>query len=283
MRTVASFSTCASGDTLMYVPLKKQSRSAEPETPSSKQAEKMRRLRALVCSDRHEKTARKRGATVIAGVDEVGRGSLFGPVVAAAVILPEKTRIRGVRDSKQLLPEQRERLDVIIRRKAIAVAIGFADAATIDAINIRRASHQAMLAAIAQLLPQPDFLLIDAERLDTPCLQEAIIYGDSISISIAAASIVAKVYRDAWMCRYHEEYPQYGLASHKGYGTPEHLRALQEHGPCPLHRTSYDPVRRVMVARGMTPTSSNLDGADLSDDGDFSLARGLADNPDDAS
>ncbi len=230
------------------MPVKNQPRSAE-EKPLSKQAEKMRRLRALICGDKHERAARQLGATVVAGVDEVGRGSLFGPVVAAAVILPEKTRIRGVRDSKQLLREDRERLEGIIRRKAIAVAIGFADAATVDAINIRRASHQAMLSAIAQLLPQPDFLLIDAERLDTPCMQKGIIYGDSISVSIAAASIVAKVYRDAWMCRYHEEYPQYGLASHKGYSTEQHLRALAEHGPCPLHRMTYEPVRRVIELR----------------------------------
>ncbi|HVC89224.1 MAG TPA: ribonuclease HII [Acidobacteriaceae bacterium] len=231
------------------MPVKSQPRSIESATSLSKQAEKMRYLRTLICGDKHERAARQQGATVIAGVDEVGRGALFGPVVAAAVILPEKTRIRGVRDSKQLLPEERERLDAIIRKRAISVAIGFADAATIDAINIRRASHQAMLAAIAQLFPQPDFLLIDAERLDTPCLQKAIIYGDSISISIAAASIVAKVYRDAWMCRYHEEYPQYGLASHKGYGTEEHLRALAEHGPCPLHRATYEPVQRAMEGR----------------------------------
>ncbi|MHB1935903.1 MAG: ribonuclease HII [Acidobacteriaceae bacterium] len=232
------------------MPAKSQTRSSEAETPLSKQAEKMRRLRALVCGDKHERAARQLGATAIAGVDEVGRGALFGPVVAAAVILPEKTRIRGVRDSKQLLPDERQRLDGVIRSRAIAVAIGFADAATVDAINVRRASQQAMLAAIAQLFPQPDFLLIDAERLDTPCMQKAIIYGDSISISIAAASIIAKVYRDAWMCRYHEEYPQYGLASHKGYGTEEHLRALAEHGPCPLHRFTYEPVRRVIELRG---------------------------------
>lgn len=212
----------------------------------------MRRLRALVCSDKHERTAYQQGATAIAGVDEVGRGALFGPVVAAAVILPPKTRIRGVRDSKQLDPEERERLDHIIRKVAVAVAVGFADVATIEAINIRRATHQAMLSAIAQLCPQPDFLLIDAERIDTPCPQKGIIYGDSISVSIAAASIVAKVYRDAWMCSYHEEYPQYGLASHKGYGTPEHLRALREHGPTPLHRATYEPVRRVIELRGVS-------------------------------
>ena len=205
--------------------------------------EKMRRLRALVCGEKHEREARLLGATCVAGVDEVGRGALFGPVVTAAVIFPEKTRIRGVRDSKQLPVEERERLDTVIRSRAIAVAIGFADAATIDAINIRRATHQAMLAAIAQLAPQPDFLLIDAERLDTPCMQRGIIYGDSVSISIAAASIVAKVYRDAWMRQYDSEYPQYGLASHKGYGTPGHLQALREHGPSPLHRMSYAPVR----------------------------------------
>lgn len=219
------------------------------EKTLSKQAEKMRRLRALVCSDKHERAAREQGAVAVAGVDEVGRGSLFGPVVAAAVILPVKARLRGVRDSKQLEPEERERLDVRIRKVAVAVAIGFADAATIDAINIRRASHVAMLSAIAQLCPEPDFLLIDAERLDTPCPQKGIIYGDSISVSIAAASIVAKVYRDAWMCRYHEEYPQYGLASHKGYGTPEHLRALHQHGPTPLHRMSYEPVRNAIELR----------------------------------
>lgn len=209
----------------------------------------MRRLRALACGDKHERAARREGAVAVAGVDEVGRGALFGPVVAAAVILPENTRPRGVRDSKQLEAEERERLDLRIRKVAIAIAIGFADAATIDAINIRRASHMAMLSAIAQLAPQPDFLLIDAERLDTPCPQKGIIYGDSISVSIAAASIVAKVYRDAWMCRYHEEYPLYGLASHKGYGTPEHLRALLDYGPTPLHRMTYEPVRRVVELR----------------------------------
>lgn len=228
----------------------RQSGSASPEPPLSKQTEKLRRLRALACGDKHERAAYLAGATAIAGVDEVGRGALFGPVVAAAVILSPGTRIRGVRDSKQLEAEDRERLEKKIRAKAIAIAIGFADVETIDSINIRRASHQAMLSAIAQLLPQPDFLLIDAERLDTHCPQQPIIYGDSVSISIAAASIVAKVYRDAWMCRYHEEYPQYGLASHKGYGTPEHLRALEEHGPTPLHRRSYAPVRRIMQMRG---------------------------------
>jgi ribonuclease HII len=216
----------------------------------SAQTRKMRMLRSLACGNKHERLAYQQGAIFVAGVDEVGRGALFGPVVAAAVILPPDTRIRGVRDSKQLEPEDRLRLEVVIRKRAVAVGIGHADVATIDAINIRRASHRAMLAAIAALCPAPDHLLIDAETLDVPCRQQAILYGDSVSISIAAASIVAKVYRDAWMCRYHEEFPQYGLASHKGYGTPEHLRALLEHGPSPLHRMSFEPVRRTMAARG---------------------------------
>lgn len=232
-----------------------------PVRKRSKQAEKMQRLRALVCGSRYERAAYKEGCTAVAGVDEVGRGSLFGPVVAAAVILPPGVRIRGVRDSKQLEPEERERLDRAIRRVAVAVAVGFADAATIDRINIRCASHLAMLSAIEQLAPQPDFLLIDAERLDTPCPQKAIVYGDAISLSIAAASIVAKVYRDAWMCQFHEEYPQYGLASHKGYSTPEHLKALEKYGPTPLHRMSYEPVRRVLGLR-----SEDLDPAMLLDE-----------------
>jgi ribonuclease HII len=233
---------------------------AEDAPTVSRQTEKMRRLRALVCGTRHERAAYLAGATAVAGVDEVGRGALFGPVVAAAVILPRNARLRGVRDSKQLEPEERERLDAVIRKVAVAVAIGFADVATIEAINIRGASHRAMLSAIAQLQPQPDFLLVDAERLDTPCAQKGIIYGDSISLSIAAASIVAKVHRDAWMCRYHEEYPQYGLASHKGYGTPEHLRALEQHGPTPLHRRTYEPVRRIVAMRGGAKVRSGGDG-----------------------
>lgn len=217
---------------------------AGAEKRLAKQTEKIHRLRALVCGDKYEREARREGAIAIAGVDEVGRGALFGPVVAAAIILPEKSILRGVRDSKQLAQEERERFDVQIRKKAIAIGIGYADAATIDEINIRQATRLAMLSAVVQLDPQPDYLLIDAEQLDTPCRQKGIVYGDSVSISIAAASIVAKVYRDAWMCRYHEEFPQYGFASHKGYGTPEHLRALLEHGPTALHRMSFAPVRR---------------------------------------
>jgi ribonuclease HII len=203
---------------------------------------KMRMLRTLVCGNKYERAARAAGARRIAGVDEVGRGALFGPVVAAAVILPENCRIRGLRDSKQLEVEDRERLAKVVEKKAIAITIEEVDAETIDRINIYQASKLAMLAAVRRLLPEPDHLLIDALNLDHPCAQTNIIYGDSLSISIAAASVIAKVYRDRRMCEYHEQYPQYGLASHKGYSTPEHKRALALHGPTPLHRFTFRPV-----------------------------------------
>jgi len=203
---------------------------------------KMRMLRSLACGNKYEKLARAQGATLIAGVDEVGRGALFGPVVAAAVILPADTRIRGLRDSKQLLEEDRVRLDAVVRSRAIAMAIEEVDAETIDRVNIYQASRLAMTAAVLRLLPQPDHLLIDALRLDLPHGQTSIIYGDSISISIAAASVVAKVYRDARMREMDAQYPGYGLASHKGYATPEHREALRKLGPSLLHRKSFAPV-----------------------------------------
>ena len=203
---------------------------------------KLKMLRTLVCGHKYERAARAAGATIIAGVDEVGRGALFGPVVAAAVILPLDCRIRGLRDSKQLEVEDRERLAKIVHSKAIGFSIEEVDAETIDRINIYQASKVAMLAAVRKLTPTPDHLLIDAMRLDHPCAQTAIIYGDSLSLSIAAASVVAKVYRDRLMREYHEQYPRYGLASHKGYSTPEHKRALAEHGPTPLHRFTFRPV-----------------------------------------
>ena len=208
---------------------------------------KLRMLRTLVCGNKYEKAARLQGATVVAGVDEVGRGSLFGPVVAAAVILPAETRIRGLRDSKQLLREDRERLAKVVERKAMAIAIEEVDAETIDRVNIYQATRIAMTAAVVKLSLAPDHLLIDAMKLDLACAQTSIIYGDSLSISIAAASVVAKVYRDRRMCELHERYPQYGLASHKGYSTPEHLAALQKHGPSPLHRKSFRPVAQTSL------------------------------------
>jgi len=182
---------------------------------------------------------------MIAGVDEVGRGALFGPVVAAAVILPADTRIRGLRDSKQLLQEDRERLADVVKARAIAVAVEEVDAETIDRVNIYQASRMAMTSAVTQLDPQPDHLLIDALRLDLPHRQTSLIYGDSLSISIAAASVVAKVYRDARMRELDAQYPGYGLAAHKGYATPEHREALRNLGPSVLHRKSFAPVAQI--------------------------------------
>lgn len=214
---------------------------------------KMRMLRSLVCGNKYEKAARAQGAACIAGVDEVGRGALFGPVVAAAVILPADTRIQGLRDSKQLLREDRERLATVIERKAVAVAIEEVDSETIDRVNIYQATRLAMTAAVKKLTIAPDHLLIDAMKLDIECAQTSIIYGDSLSISIAAASVVAKVYRDNRMREFHEVYPQYGLAAHKGYSTPEHLAALEKHGPCPLHRKSFRPVAQTSLPWNAEP------------------------------
>jgi ribonuclease HII len=218
------------------------SRRRLPNDQVSAATRKLRMLQSLQCGNKFEKLARVQGATIIAGVDEVGRGALFGPVVAAAVILPMDTRIRGLRDSKQLLEEDRIRLDAIVRSRAIALAIEEVDAETIDRVNIYQASRLAMTAAVLRLLPQPDHLLIDALRLDLPHAQTSIIYGDSLSISIAAASVVAKVYRDGRMREMDAQYPGYGLASHKGYATPEHREALRKLGPCILHRKSFAPV-----------------------------------------
>jgi ribonuclease HII len=229
-------------------PVTKVSRT-KANNPAASAANKMARLRKLVCSDKHEKALRAQGFCVIAGVDEVGRGCLFGPVVAAAVVLPEKvTKLRrlGLRDSKQLTREQREDLDGEVRGVAIAIGIAEVDAATIDRVNIYQASRLAMLQAVLAMGTEPDHLLIDAMRVDHPCAQTKLIYGDSLSLSIAAASVIAKVYRDELMRQHDAMYPQYGLASHKGYGTPEHRRALREHGVLEHHRRSFAPVAALL-------------------------------------
>jgi ribonuclease HII len=196
-----------------------------------------------LCCSRYEREARQRGWQRIAGLDEAGRGSLFGPVVVAVVILNPRRRIVGLDDSKKLAPERRGELAERIREHALAWAVAEIDASRIDAWNIYQASRQAMVAAISQLRPLPDYLLLDAIELDLPIEQKAVIHGDARSISIAAASILAKVDRDRRMEEFDALYPQYGLAQHKGYGTPEHLEALKRHGPSPLHRFSYAPVR----------------------------------------
>jgi ribonuclease HII len=179
---------------------------------------------------------------MIAGVDEVGRGSLFGPVVAAAVILDPAYRIRGLRDSKLLLPERREVLAERIREHCLAYAIAAVDAARIDQINIYQASRLAMKECVTMLSPRPDYLLIDALRIDCELPQVPIIHGDARSASIAAASIVAKVERDRMVRLWDPVFPVYGLASNKGYSTPHHIKALRKYGPSPLHRQSFAPV-----------------------------------------
>ncbi len=205
-------------------------------------AAKLRLLKTLRCTLRYEKKAWESGAVRVAGVDEVGRGSLFGPVVAGAVILDPAYRVRGLRDSKLLEPERRDVLAARIREHAIAWAIAAVDAARIDQINIYQASRVAMREAVLQLAPAADHLLIDAVKIECDVPQRAIIHGDALSASIAAASILAKVERDRMMCEWDAVFPLYGLASHKGYSTPRHLAALREHGPSPLHRQSFAPV-----------------------------------------
>jgi ribonuclease HII len=206
------------------------------------------------CEDTMERELRARGFHAVAGVDEVGRGALFGPVVAAAVILSPARPVRGLNDSKLLEPERREVLDQRIRQRAVAWAIAAVDAATIDSINIYQASRRAMLMAVSNLSQAPDFLLVDAVPIDLNLPQRALIKGDARCHAIAAASIVAKVYRDACMRVWDEVFPQYGLASHKGYSTPEHCRAIERYGVTPLHRLSFEPVR----ARSLFPVKYDL-------------------------
>src|SRR5277367_2364255 len=196
-----------------------------------------------LCCSRYEREARQCGWLRVAGIDEAGRGSLFGPVVAAAVILNPKRRIVGLDDSKKLTAERRSELSLRIREHAVAWAVAEIDAQRIDAWNIYQASRQAMTLALQQLSVRPDYLLIDAMQLDVLMEQKSLIKGDARSVSIAAASILAKTHRDACMEEWDAVYPQYGLARHKGYATPDHLEALRQHGPSPLHRHSFAPVR----------------------------------------
>ncbi len=220
-----------------------QSRSTNSdEKKLSPSAAKLRLLKKLRCTQNFEKRAWESGCKLVAGVDEVGRGSLFGPVVAAAVILEPSYRIRGLRDSKLLLEADREKLAPRIREHAIACSVAAVDAARIDQINIYHASKLAMKLAVEQLMVRPDHLLIDAMRIDFDCPQTPIIHGDALSISIAAASILAKVERDAMIRAWDPIYPEYGLASNKGYSTPKHKKVLRELGPTPLHRQSFAPV-----------------------------------------
>ncbi|HWB85805.1 MAG TPA: ribonuclease HII [Bryobacteraceae bacterium] len=194
------------------------------------------------CEGTMERELCARGFQAVAGVDEVGRGALFGPVVAAAVILSPDRPVRGLNDSKLLEAERREVLAERIRERAVAWAVAAVDAATIDFLNIYQASRLAMRLAVERLMPAPDFLLIDAVPLDLAVPQQPLIKGDARCHAIAAASIVAKVYRDDCMRAWDEVFPEYGLASHKGYATAEHRRAIKKHGLTPLHRLSFEPV-----------------------------------------
>ena len=198
----------------------------------------------LRCEATLERALRRRGFHAVAGADEVGRGCLFGPVVAAAVMLCPARPVRGLNDSKQLAPARREVLAGRLRQRAAAWAIAAVDAATIDAINIYEASRLALRRAVEALSPPPDYLLVDALTLDLAVPQCALIRGDARCHAIAAASILAKVYRDELMRRWDAVFPQYGLAAHKGYATAQHLSALERFGPTPLHRLSFEPVRR---------------------------------------
>ncbi|HEV2424824.1 MAG TPA: ribonuclease HII [Terriglobia bacterium] len=202
------------------------------------------------CTSRFEGKIRRLGFTAVAGCDEAGRGALLGPLYAAAVVLDPARPIRGLDDSKKLTPEERARLAPRIRARALAFAVVAVPAVDVDFLNVYQASRRAMIRALEMLQPAPDYVLTDAMRLagwgdarEFGIPYRAIIHGDARSVSIAAASILAKTERDAHLVELDRLYPQYCLASNKGYGTPEHLRGLQEHGPCPEHRRTFAPVK----------------------------------------
>jgi len=200
------------------------------------------------CRSTEERAARALGYQCIAGVDEVGRGCLFGPVFAAAVVLCPDRPVRGLADSKMLEREEREEIAVSIRKRAITCAVGAADVFEIDHINILQASRLAMKRAVERLSVTPDYLLIDAITVDLPMKQKPMIKGDAKCQSIAAASIIAKVARDQAMREWDVVFPQYGLARHKGYYTAEHIAAIEEYGPTWLHRYTFAPIAQPALA-----------------------------------
>ncbi|PKM89836.1 MAG: ribonuclease HII [Firmicutes bacterium HGW-Firmicutes-12] len=194
------------------------------------------RIHKLWQLERNLKTA---GFKFIAGIDEVGRGPLAGPVVAACVILPHELELPGLNDSKQIVAKERKILSEIIKRKAVAWGIGVVDHQEVDRINILQATKKAMVEAVKLIGQQPDYLLIDALKIPVAIPQDAVVHGDTLSASIAAASIVAKTYRDSLMEMMDVLYPEYGFKEHKGYGTARHREALVRYGSCPIHRTSF--------------------------------------------
>lgn len=194
----------------------------------------------------YEKSLYARGIELIAGVDEVGRGPLAGPVVAAAVILPKLCKIKGLNDSKKIPKSKHEAIYNQVMKEAVAVGIGIKDNYVIDDVNIYEATKLAMIEAIEKLNPQPEHLLIDAMNLDLPIEQTSIIKGDANSLSIAAASIIAKVTRDKMMADYEQEFPGYAFAKNAGYGTKEHLSGIDKFGVTPIHRRSFEPIKSII-------------------------------------
>ena len=197
---------------------------------------------------RYEKELYAQGISFIAGVDEVGRGPLAGPVVAAAVILPKNCKIKGLNDSKKIPKKKHEVIFQAVKDNALAIGIGIMDNHVIDKVNIYEATKLAMKEAVSQLELQPEHLLIDAMKLDLPISQTSIIKGDANSLSIAAASIVAKVARDKIMANYDQEFPGYDFGQNAGYGTAKHLEGIDKHGITPIHRTSFEPVKTLVAS-----------------------------------
>lgn len=209
-----------------------------------KEAAEDARLEAMLS---YEKALYENGVEFIAGIDEVGRGPLAGPVVAAAVILPKGCKIRHLNDSKKIPKSKHEAIYQEVMERAVAVGVGIKDAAVIDQVNIYEATKLAMLEALGQLSQEPEHLLIDAMKLDTPIPQTSIIKGDANSLSIAAASIVAKVTRDTMMADYDRELSGYGFAKNAGYGTAEHLDGLNKLGITPIHRKTFEPIKSMLA------------------------------------
>lgn len=239
-------------DNPLFLELEKDSRSGVQKEISKRkkaiQAELEENLR-LENMLSYEKELYKQGLSLIAGVDEVGRGPLAGPVVAAAVILPKNCKIRGLNDSKKIPKKKHLEIYQAVQDQALAIGVGIMDNHVIDQVNIYEATKLAMKEAISQLSPQPEHLLIDAMKLELPISQTSIVKGDANSLSIAAASIVAKVTRDELMQEYDQRYPGYDFTSNAGYGTAKHLEGLEKLGVTPIHRTSFEPVKTLVSTK----------------------------------
>lgn len=216
----------------------------------NKSYEKARQVRnTFIQMSEFERELRKQGFSILAGIDEVGRGPLAGPVVTSAVILPETFYLPGLNDSKKISESKREQFYEAIYKEALSIGVGIVHSEEIDEINIYQATKKAMMAAVNNLSELPDHLLIDAMELDIPIPQLSLIKGDARSITISAASIVAKVTRDRMMMEYGVKYPEYGFEKHMGYGTSQHLEALEKYGLTPWHRRSFAPVKEIAARK----------------------------------